>query len=465
MSEDPAATAEGKATVPATARPISASRKAVFALGDHAVNVSLGALSLVFFIFLVTVPGLEPWRAGVLTWIARLVDAFSDPIMGRISDSTKWRMGRRRPYFLLGMLPLGLCFGLLWQTPFEDQSAMFAYYLATYIGLSLSMTIVSVPYMALIPEMATDYDERTSINTFRSAAAVVGTMVAAMFFSLVEWFGGESRGFAITGTLIAIWLVLPWPFVYKVSFERPTEKRRSEPSTGLLGGLRSLVGHANYIRLCVIYLTARIAADVLGLAVPFFITFWIGRKADVSGTLVCMLGVVVISLPFWLNLARRREKNEIFVIGAAWFAACLSLIWFADPSWPRWMLFAVAGLLGIGYAVVDLMPWAMLGEVIDEDELLSGDRREGVYNGVFTFLRKVGGATAAMLAGYSLSAAGFDADIAEQPDSALLTIRLLTTFIPAAFLAIALIVALTYPLGRKRHQEILRLLDGKSEAG
>jgi Na+/melibiose symporter-like transporter len=342
---------------------------------------------------------------------------------------------------------------------------MFAYYLATYIGLSLSMTIVSVPYMALIPEMATDYDERTSINTFRSAAAVVGTMVAAMFFSLVEWLGGESRGFAIAGTLIAIWLVLPWPFVYKVSFERPSEKRRSEQSTGFLRGLRSLVAHANYIRLCVIYLTARIAADLLGLAVPFFITFWIGRKTDVSGTLVCMLGVVVISLPFWLNLARRREKNEIFVIGAAWFAACLSLIWFADPSWPRWMLFAVAGLLGIGYAVVDLMPWAMLGEVIDEDELLSGDRREGVYNGVFTFLRKVGGATAAMLAGYSLSAAGFDADIAEQPDSALLTIRLLTTFIPAAFLAIALIVALTYPLGRKRHQEILRLLDGKSEAG
>ena len=146
-------------------------RKAVYGLGDHTVNVSLSSLSLVFFTFLVTVAGVEPWVAGVIAWLARLVDAVSDPLMGRLSDTTSWRVGRRRPYFLIGMLPFGLFFWLLWQTPFSDQTTMFAYYLTVYVGLCLSMTVVSVPYMALIPEMARDYDERTSINTFRAAGA------------------------------------------------------------------------------------------------------------------------------------------------------------------------------------------------------------------------------------------------------------------------------------------------------
>nr|MCS5636823.1 MFS transporter [Myxococcota bacterium] len=157
-------------------------RKAVFGLGDHSVNIALSCLSLVYFTFLVTVVGLDPWRAGLIAWLARLVDAVSDPLMGRLSDSTRWKIGRRRPFFLIGMVPLGLFFALIWTTPFTEQNEMFVFYLLVYIGLALSMTVVSIPYMALIPEMATDYDERTSLNSYRSAAAIMGTMVAAGFF-------------------------------------------------------------------------------------------------------------------------------------------------------------------------------------------------------------------------------------------------------------------------------------------
>ena len=175
---------------------LSVPRKAVFALGDHTVNVALSALSLVFFTFLTKVAGLDAFLAGVLVWVARFVDAVSDPLMGRISDATPWRMGRRRPYFLLGALPFGVCFAVLWTTPFTSQAAIFTWHLVFYIGLCLSMTVLSVPYMALIPEMAAGYDERTSLNTFRSAAAVVGTMVAAGFIDIADAFGGDAAGFA-----------------------------------------------------------------------------------------------------------------------------------------------------------------------------------------------------------------------------------------------------------------------------
>jgi GPH family glycoside/pentoside/hexuronide:cation symporter len=439
--------------------PLSVTRKVLFGLGDHTINVSLGALSLVFFTFLVTVAGLQPWLAGILAWLARLVDAITDPLMGRISDHTRWRAGRRRPYFLLGMLPFGLFFALIWQTPFTGQAEMFAYYLTVYIGLCLSMTVLSVPYMALIPDMAVDYDERTSLNTFRSGAAVMGTMVAAAFFGLAEALGGGAAGYSSAGLMVAVWVILPWPIVHRVSFEPKAAEPESEH--GLLEGIASLARHGNYVRLCGLFLTARIAVDLLGLAIPLFIAVWIGRKEDIHWVLLSMLSVVVISLPFWLRFARHLEKNRIFMIGAVWFVVFLVGIFFVDGTMPRWPLFVVSSLVGIGYAVVDLMPWAMLGEVIDEDELLAGERREGVYTGVFTFLRKVGGATAYMMAGFALSLAGYDSEASQQPESALLCIRVLATLVPALFLIFAFLIAIGYPLGRRRHGEILSQLDVK----
>ena len=436
---------------------MSPGRKAVYALGDHSVNIAVSSLSLVFFTFLVTVAGLQPWLAGVIAWIARLVDAITDPLMGRLSDATQWNAGRRRPYFLLGMVPLGLCFAAIWTTPFSSQLGMFVWYLTLYVALALGMTVVSVPYMALIPEMATDYDERTSLNTWRSAAAVIGTMVAAAFFELADGFGGGAPGFGRAGTLIAIWIVLPWPFVYAVSFE-PT--RRDAPRTvSLRASIGSLWQHRTYRRLCGIYLGGRIAMDLLGLAIPLFITIVLGRSGDVTWTLLAMLAVVIVSLPLWLRFARRREKHHVLAIGSLWFVTGLAVVFFADPGWPRWTVFAVAGAIGVGYAVVDLFPWAMLGEVIDEDELISHERRDGVYNGIFTFIRKAGGATAYMFGGFALSLAGYDSRASVQPESAVQAVRLLATAVPAIFVLAAFAGIIGYPMTRARHLVVQGRID------
>ena len=437
-------------------------RKAVFGLGDHSVNIVLSCLALVYFTFLVTVAGLDPWRAGLIAWLARLVDAVSDPLMGRFSDTVRWKLGRRRPFFLMGMVPLGIFFSLMWTTPFTAQNEMFAFYLAVYVGLALSLTVLSIPYMALIPEMATDYDERTSLNSYRSAAAVVGTMVAAGFFGVAESLGGGAEGFATTGLAIGVWLVLPWPFVFAVSYEK--DVRKIPRKIGLRSTLLGLARHASYIRLCFIYIGGRVAIDLLGLAIPLFFTIWLGRPGDVHWALLSMLGVVVLSLPFWLSYARHNEKHLIFAMGSVWFIACLGVIAVGDPSWPRWMLFVISALLGIGYAAVDLMPWAMVGEVVDENELATGERAQGVYNGVLTFLRKAAGATAYMVAGFALSWAGFDKETEKQSEDVMTTIRLLSTAAPALFLLLGLIAVRGYPLTRARHAKILEGLTARRNA-
>ena len=436
-----------------TPRRLTVPVKVAFASGDHTVNAALSALSLFYLFFLTEVVGLRPALASMVLLVGRAVDAFTDPAMGRLSDRTRVRFGRRRPYFLIGALPFGVTFALLWQSvPFDSQGARFAVYAAAYVLHSLSSTVLSVPYMALLPEMALGYHERTSLNVYRSTAAVLGTLLAAACIQpLVEAFGGGARGFATVGILLGAWFALPWLLVYRVTWERPEFAGRAE--TGFLEGARRLVAHGSYRRLVGLYLCARIAVDLVGAMFLFYFQYWLRRPGDFAPTMSILLVAVVLSLPVWLRVARRSDKRSLFIFGACWWIGAQAFLLFLGPEWPRWTILAVAAAAGVGYAVADLMPWAMLGDVIDEDELETGERREGIYAGFFTFLRKLGGASGVAVAGVTLELAGFVGG-REQTPTALAAIRGLTALAPALFLAAAAYIALGYPLTRDRHTAI-----------
>lgn len=442
-----------------TKRRLSSANKAVYALGDHTVNLVLSAIALFYFVFLMEYGGLSPLLAGLVVWIVRIVDAFTDPGMGRLSDMTRWRAGRRRPYFLIGALPFGLFFALMWlSVPFESQLARFAYYSSTYVCLSLAMTCISVPYLALLPEMATEYDERTSLNTFRSVAAVMGTLVAVGMKPVADAIGGDSAAWAYTAAVTAVWLVVPWLAVYAVSFERPGYGNSA--TLGFLEGMRALAAHRAYRNLSMLYLLARIAVDLIGAMLLLYFVYWIGREQDFAPTMFLFFVTVILTLPVWLAVAKKQDKRTLFIAGAAWWSAIQIALFLGDPSWPRWALFAVPSLAAVGYAVAEMMPWAMLGDVIDEDELATGERREGMYVGFFTFLRKIGGATAVLAMGLVLELSGFVGGLerAEQNELALMSIRTMTSLVPMAVLLLAIAVATRYPLTRENHARTLSAL-------
>ncbi|MCH8890023.1 MAG: MFS transporter [Myxococcales bacterium] len=442
-----------------TEKRLSSAQKAVYALGDHTVNLVLSAIALLYFKFLMEHGGLSPFLAGLVVWIARIVDAFTDPGMGRLSDMTRWRSGRRRPYFLIGALPFGLFFALMWlSVPFESQSARFVYYSLTYVCLSLAMTCISVPYLALLPEMATEYDERTSLNTFRSVAAVMGTLVAVGMKPVADAIGGDSAAWAYTAAVTAVWLVVPWFAVYAVSFERPGHDKRT--SLGFLEGIRALAAHRSYRILSTFYILARIAVDLIGAMLLLYFAYWIGREEDFAPTMLLFFAMVILALPAWLVVAKKQDKRTLFIAGAAWWSAIQIALFLGDASWPRWVLFAVPSLAAVGYAVAEMMPWAMLGDVIDEDELATGERREGMYVGFFTFLRKIGGATAVLAMGLVLELSGFVGGLerTEQNELALLSIRTMTSLVPMVVLLLAIAFATQYPLTREAHAKIVSAL-------
>jgi len=240
---------------------LSVLRKSIYALGDFSSNTVLGTLTLVFATyFLIHVAELRPALAGLVPLVGRLVDAVTDPLMGRISDLTRWRAGRRRPYILIGLIPLGASFALLWSVPpVGGEFVRFAYYTAVYCALTVSLTILSVPYLALQPEMALDYDDRTSLNTFRNAGSVIGILAALTMRPLAHWFGGGASGFAAAGAAMAVGVTLPWLAVFVATFERPGFASQGT-ETGMLEGLREVAGRRSFRQLIALYLAAIVSA-------------------------------------------------------------------------------------------------------------------------------------------------------------------------------------------------------------
>jgi len=429
--------------------------KIVYALGDVSSNTVLATLSLVFAsYFLVEVAGLRPLYAGLVPLIGRVVDAVTDPLMGRISDHTSWRWGRRRPYLLIGAAPMGALFGLVWWTPQGlSELGKLAYYTAAYSSLMCALTVISVPYLALQPEMALDYDERTSLNAYRNVGSVIGIILALSLRPLAEIAGGGAAGFTAVGTAFGVALALPWLAVHRATFERP-EFRRTAPEVPFFRALGACLRQRAFRRLVGLYLWGRVAIDLTGVMLVLYFTHWIGRSEDFEIMMLIFMVSGVAVLPLWIQISRRVDKSSAFIAGAVWWMFGLVGMLFVQPDWPRWMLMAFAPIVAAGYAAVDLMPWAMLGEIADEDELASDERREGIYNGLFTFLRKLAGALAVFTALTILDVAGLQPGGA-QTERTLWAIRLLTSVAPAMCLVFAVAWARGYPLTRARHEAIV----------
>lgn len=433
-------------------------RKSVYAMGDFTLNTALASLSLIYAsYFLTQVADLRPALAGLVPLVGRVIDAVTDPLMGRISDRTRLRGERRRPWFLIGALPYGASFALLWsQSPFDSQLGLFAYYTAAYCLLSVASTVLAVPYLAILPEMATGYDERTSLNTYRSIGSTLGIFAAVSIRPLADAFGGGAAGYAGVGVVFGVVLALPWWAVHRVTFER-ARVEAAPPAGHFFAAMASVMRQASFARLTWIYIFGRIAMDLSAALLILFVSYWLGRTEDFELVMFVFLSSVVVALPFWLWVSRGRDKSTIFIWGSLWWMAICCVQAFIQPEWPRWLFIAFIPLAGLGFALVDLMPWSMLGEVIDEDELESGERREGIYNGVFTFLRKLGGAVGVFLVMGLLDVAGFEKG-EQQSESVRQTIRFLAAGAPALFLALGIWMARGYPLTRSAHAGIRRRL-------
>ncbi len=388
--------------------------------------------------------------------VGRLWDAFTDPLMGIISDRTRTRFGRRRPYLLIGAPLLFVGITVLFLDPgFQTQAARFVWATVIYSLVNTAYTVAFIPYNALTPELAKGSDERTALNGYRMTFAVVGTLIGAAGFPiLVTGLGqgtvGYSRAGLVTGSIVCIGLLVTFFMVREPTL--PAIDSRST-RTGLKSVLTAFKNRA-FLLVLIPWTLHMVGIALVSQMVVFYFKYLHGDEGLSQIALGILLFVTMGMIMVWVRISRRIEKRTCYNLGMIWFCLCLlSAAAFGQHS--VFLTLIIIGLSGIGLASHYVFPWSMLPDAIDFALVTSDHRDEGVYYGLWTLFQKGGQALAPLLAGITLEATGYVADTV-QTSGAQTAIRLLIGPFPAVFFAGAVVVLSAYPITRNLHSKLQR---------
>lgn len=457
---------------PAPAR-LSLSAKAIFGMGDWGTAAAGTARNIFWFVFLTNVVGLGAGLAGGLWLVGRLWDAINDPIIGSLSDRLRSRWGRRRPFLLLGAVPFALTFVLMFIVPpFESKSALTLYYAVVFLLYDTVYTIVNVPYLALVPELAEGYDERSNLTGWRIAFSFLAQLVTAGGFKLLAeqvftpWFGGGPEairmGYALAAGLWAISMAVPL-IVLALTIREP-ESAPVESPIRPIKDFKQVFRNRPFRLAALIYLLCFTTGDIiLVVFIRYLIDYVQVRPGLDNLVLAAVLGTSLVSIPFVLALMRRTDKRTAYLVGIGFMVAVLVVGAFLPVGGGN-LIFIGAVLAGAGFAAMSIIPWAIVADVIEVDELQTGERREGLYTGYLVFLRKFATGILVFGVGQLLSATGYISSTTgslfiEQPMAALQAMRFLITIFPAFTLGLSLVLAWRFPLDREAYEAIRRELE------
>jgi glycoside/pentoside/hexuronide:cation symporter, GPH family len=449
--------------------PLPLSVKVFYGLGELAAAVPASLSAFFVLYFFTTVAGLSPALAGAVLLFGRLWDAINDPLIGWLSDRTQSPLGRRYPWMLGGVIPLAITSVLLWTVPpFNRQGAIFGYYIVLSIFAFAAFTSVQLPYTALAAELADDYDERTDLIGMKSAFSIGGSIVALLMAQAVfARVADPARQYVILGGLSASLAVVIIGLCVTGTYRRYWQVQRGRPQLAaaappaLLPQLRSVFSNSAFRQILGLYLCGWMSVQVTAAMLPYFVAGWMGLPATHFAQMaLAVQGTAIAMLWGWDWVAKRTGKRTVFLMGAPLAAVALGGLATVQPGQVVWM-YTLGVIAGIGVATLYMVPFAMLPDVIDLDELNTGLRREGLYFSALVFLQKLGLAIALFISGQILSLTGYVAHADTQPAAALNAIRLLIGPLPALLLAGGLWFCYRYPISRDRHQQILLALDDK----
>lgn len=425
-----------------------------YGLGSLGTGIYSTVPGLLLLYYMTDVLGVAAGLAGLAILVPKLWDVITDPWMGHLSDRTRSRWGRRRPYLLAGGLTLPIFFGLLFSTPDLGPSGAFAYTLALYALCATAFTVFSVPYIAMPAEMSADYHEATRLMAYRMALMTVGILVAgAGAPMLVKLGGGGQAGYTVMAWAIAAVLLLGLCGAFFGTRSAPFTAADPAASAGpgLAAQLRLALRNRPFVVLLLAYALQLCAVGCLLASVPFFAKYIVAGDPEEMVTLlfVALVGPAIVTMPAWLWVSRRLGKTRSYAIALVIFMLATLSLW-ASPGRPALWSVAVVTVMGTAYAATQLFPFAMLPDTLAADQARTGDRREGIFSGLWMALDKGGVAFGGFLASMVLGATGFvesrPGELVSQPASALQGIVVAMSLIPALFTLLSLAVLRLYRL-------------------
>jgi GPH family glycoside/pentoside/hexuronide:cation symporter len=436
---------------------LSTRTKIFYGIGDLGNAVVNSAIQFFLMKFYTDGALILPALAGNALLIGKIWDAINDPLFGWITDRTHSRFGKRRVFMLFGAIPLAISIALLWFVPTTSQIWTFVWIAATFILFDTVWTLTNVPYYALTSELTDDYDERSSLTTYRMVMAVPAYLVgAALTPAIVGLFALQRTGYAWIG--IAYGILAGTALLISAAGFR--ERKRPAVTTAEPSPLKSLqvaLKNKPFVRLCLIYFTLNISFAFCKILMAYFVEYQLQMKAQISLAMGLMLICVTIALPFWQWLGKKMDKGPVYAIGMG-IGAFAALFTFFLPHQPTNFLFILFAVVGFGFSVNWIFPWAMVADVGDYDRAETGQQRNGMYYGVWGLATKLSEALALAAVGWILTGYGYVPNV-EQTPQALFGIRLFFGLIPAVCIFIALPFLFDYPITRRSHAEVRAKLE------
>ena len=437
--------------------------KVGYAVGDMGISISYFAVGFFFMYYLTDIVGMDPLLAGMAFFIGKLWDGVNDPLMGILSDRTRSRHGRKRVYILFGALPLALSFVLLWMVPLGiNQWLQFALATLSLTLYATAYTVVVVPYMALVPVMSSDYDERTQITGLRAVLSTFGTILGGGVAMLVSSFSDEALGLRTIAVAFGSFTLAS--LLVASRSVKGVEDTVDEDAAIIdfdLPRYLALVKERNVLILLALKFLGAIATGSLSAALPYFAEHVLGDEGKSTIGLAIYVAVSAMFIPVWNKLAQRADKRRLLLIGNCASALVLLVIGLTAQQGSALVFYLGCVLLGIVMSSYLLIPYSLVPDLVDFYEHKTGERHESVFFGLWMTVHQLGISFAGLILGVSLSVMGYRGDAAVQTDSALQAVRLAFGVLPGLFFVLAALVVQKYGVTREVYQRARAELDGR----
>ncbi|MDY0339349.1 MAG: MFS transporter [Acholeplasmataceae bacterium] len=450
-------------------------RKLAFASADIFGGGSFNIINFLYPGFLALTVGISPYWIGVVMLVARLWDAFTDPLMGHISDRTSSKWGKRRIYMIFASpFVLISMYFLFFPYAFSETALRVIAVLLSYLVFTTVQTSVMIPYYSLSSEITSEYQERAVFNSYRLGFSIFASILCvAVPGIIVDLFESDATGYQVMslsfGLLFALSVLMTGLFAREEIITPPIETKMSFKS---LTKPLKLVPFRQYLGM---FLVLQMSMAIMSGLFFFYIDYHVVKDVTAQGessmvgliAAALMFSMQIVALPIYIKMIEKKGKTFAYRFGALlWIVSALFILIIPANVNPI-AVYALGAVMGFGISGPGLVPHTMYGDVVDAGQLMFKERLDGQMSGFTNFINKIAQAVGLAIVMFLIGLAGFTERepgaplILSQPDSATLMIRLIMVIAPLIFMSIGILISFRYKINASRQKELAKAIEDK----